>query len=181
MRTNLKNKLQFPVLPVTVIGSYDKKGKPNAMTAAWSTINDWDQVYVILDKHKTTDNIKATKAFTLAFATKDTMVYADYFGLVSGKKVDKIKKSKVKVIKSKYVNAPIFPIFPLTIECKVVSLKDSELVGKIINTSVDNKYLTKGKLDIDKMKVLTYDTASSCYRILGPKVAKAFNIGKKIK
>ena len=61
---------------VFIIGTYDEKGVPNAMNAAWGSQSDFDEITLFLDKHKTTDNVKKTGAFTVAFATKDTMVLA---------------------------------------------------------------------------------------------------------
>ncbi|WP_292282639.1 flavin reductase [Megasphaera sp.] len=69
---------------VFIIGTYDEKGVPNAMNAAWGAQSDYGEITLFLAKHKTTDNIKHTKAFTVAFATKDTVEIADYFGVETG-------------------------------------------------------------------------------------------------
>ena len=37
--------------------------------------------------------MKKTKAFTVAFATKDTVVISDYFGVETGNKVNKIEQA----------------------------------------------------------------------------------------
>lgn len=179
MRKNLGKKWTFLPLPVVVIGTYDKSGKANAMTAAWATVYDYGQVFVSMAKHKTTDNIKLTKAFTIAFATKKTIALADYFGLVSGYKVNKIAKTKVHVSKAKYVNAPIIEEFPVVLECKLVSLKDGNLVGQIVNVNVDKKYLKNNKINTSAMDLVVYDMADNTYKVLGNKVAKAFSCGKK--
>ena len=88
---------QAVILPegAFVIGTYDAEGKPDAMIAAWGAQSDYGEITFFLAKHKTTENIKVTKAFTVAFATEETMVISDYFGLVSGNKDDKIFKSGV--------------------------------------------------------------------------------------
>lgn len=64
---------------VFIIGTYDENGVPNAMNAAWGQQSDYGEITLFLAKHKTTDNVKKTKAFTVAFATKDTVVISDYF------------------------------------------------------------------------------------------------------
>lgn len=173
--------MQFLPLPVVVIGTYDKTGKANAMTAAWATIYDFGQVFVSLSPHKTTDNIKLNKCFTIHFATKDTAIISDYFGMVSGKKVDKIAKAKVHIENGKYVNAPIIKEYPVALECKLVSLDEGNLVGDIVNVSVDSKYLSGKRILTDKMNIITYDMSDHSYRVLGKKVAQAFSCGKKIK
>ena len=51
---------------VFIIGTYDENGVPNAMNAAWGQQSDYGEITLFLAKHKTTDNVKKTKAFTVA-------------------------------------------------------------------------------------------------------------------
>jgi len=179
MRKEFKNKMQFIPLPVCVIGTYNKDKTANAMTAAWATIYDYGQVFVSIDLgHKTADNLKANKAFSLSFATKETIKIADYVGMVSGKKQkDKVKKAKLDVIKSKNVSAPLFKQFPLTLECKVISFDEGNLIGKIISSSVDTKYLDKNN-KLKPIDFVVYDMSHNCYRILGKKIMTSFTTKK---
>ena len=78
---------------VFIIGTYDENGVPNAMNTAWGAQSDYGEITLFLAPHKTTDNVKQTKAFTVAFATKDTVEIADYFGVETGRKVNKIAHS----------------------------------------------------------------------------------------
>lgn len=182
MRKDLGNKMNFLPLPVLMIGTYDEEGKANVMNAAWGGIYDHGKIYISLSNHKTTDNLKIKNAFTVGFATKDTEVISDYFGVVSGREQDKIEKSGVHVIKSNFVDAPIIEEYPLTLECTVESFEDGDLIGKIVNCSVDEKYIDEnGKIDVDKMEIITYDMTSNTYRVLGPVVGKAFKDGFDLK
>lgn len=107
---------------------------------------------------------------------------SDYFGLVSGSKEDKIAKSGVHVVKSNFVDAPIIEEYPLTLECTVDSFKDGELIGTVVNCSVDENYLdADGNIDVDKMEIITFDMTNDTYRVLGGKVGNAFKDGLKIK
>lgn len=178
MRRDLGNEMKFVPLPVAVIGTYDKKGKANAMNAAWCGIIDYGKVYVSLSEHKTTQNLRETKAFTLSFATKKTEVISDYFGVVSGSREDKIAKSGVHIVDSKYVNAPVIEEYPLTLECSMDSFKNGILIGKVENVSIDEDYLKDdGKIDIDKMELITFDMTSNTYRLLGNITGQAFKDG----
>lgn len=182
MRKDLENKMNFLPLPVLMIGTYDENGKANVMNAAWGGIYDYGKIYISLSKHKTTDNLKLKNAFTVSFATKDTEVISDYFGVVSGNDEDKIAKAGVHVIKSNFVDAPIIEEYPLTLECTVESFENGDLIGKIVNCSIDEKYLDeKGNIDVDKMEIITFDMTSNTYRVLGGVVGNAFKDGRNLK
>ena len=91
MRKNFSKKTVLLPLPVYIIGTYDENGKANAMNLAWGTQCGYHEVSLSIAKeHKTTKNILLKKAFTISLATKSTKDIADYFGIVSGNKVDKI-------------------------------------------------------------------------------------------
>ncbi|MDO5812794.1 MAG: flavin reductase [Bacillota bacterium] len=178
MRKDLGDKMQFMPLPVLMLATYDQDGKANVMNAAWGGVYDYNQVYVSLSKHKTTDNLELKKAFTLSFATKKTEKISDYFGVVSGNKEDKIEKSGVHVTPSKHVDAPIIEEYPLTLECTVESFEDGNLIGNVVNVSIDEDYLDEnGKIDVDKMEIIAFDMVNNTYRVLGENVGKAFKDG----
>ena len=71
--------------PVLIIGTYDKNGKPNAMNAAWGGQWDAKEIMISMGAHATTENLNNCPDFTVAFATKQTMVAADFVGIVSAK------------------------------------------------------------------------------------------------
>lgn len=168
---------------VFIIATYDENGVPNAMNAAWGIQSDYTEISFFLGEHKTTENIKKTGAFTVSFATKDTVVISDYFGVESGKNVNKIEKAKVHVHKSVHVNAPVIEEYPLTLECKVKSFDDKTgvLVGEIVAEQADEKILTNGKIDLDKLKPIMYDSSSHAYRVIGEVVGHAFKDGLALK
>ncbi len=170
--------------PVLIIGTFDKDGNPNAMNAAWGGMYDYDKVVIALSKHKTTENLKVSKAFSLAFATKSTVEAADYIGIVSqNKEKDKIKKAGLTFTKSNKVNAPLFDQFPLALECEVDSFNEDEgvLIGKIINASVDEKYIKDGKIDTEALEIIAFDPINAKYRLVGKEVADAFKVGFNLK
>ena len=116
----------------------------------------------------------------------DTLVLSDYFGLVSGRKENKIEKSGVHITRSEFVNAPIIDEYPLTLECKVVEMQETlgemHVIGEVINMQAEESILdAKGKVDLGKLHPLSYDSSTRSYRILGDIVGKAFCDGEKIK
>lgn len=176
----------FP-MPVLIIGTYDENGKPNAMNAAWGGIYDYNQIMVCLSSHKTTDNIRKNKAFTISFATVETVTASDYVGIVSqNDEPNKIEKAGLIAEKAKNVNAPIFTNYPLVLECELVEVFNEDegggnFVGKIVNVSADEKILTNGKVDYKKLNAISFDPTSAKYVALGEEVAFAFREGAKLK
>lgn len=174
--------------PVLVIGTYDKNRIPNAMNAAWGGTWDTHEIVISLGSHATTDNLDLQGEFTVAFATKETMVASDYVGIVSAKKVpEKIGKTGWTVEKAEHVNAPVFQEFPLTLECKVKeALNRSEtgymLIGEVVGILANEAYLGEdGQPDVTKMNLITYDPIHFNYIQLGQPVGHAFADGKQLK
>ena len=170
--------------PVLIIGTYDENDKPNAMNAAWGGTYDFDKVIISLSKHKSTENIKIHNAFTLSFATKSTVIPADFVGIVSGNnEPKKMEKSGLHAIPSNKVHAPLFEEFPITMECEVDKYDEDEgiLIGHILNVSVDEKYIKNGKVDSEALEIIAYDPTSSKYRLVKEAVADAFKCGQALK
>ena len=166
--------------PCVMIATWDKDHNPDVMMAAWAGQYDFRQIVVSMSKHKTTENLELTGAFTVSFADVRTVAESDYLGLVSGSKVpDKVAKAGFTCSPSPNVDAPIIDQYPLTLECKVVSWADGILVGEVVNMSADDSILTDGKVDLDKLRPIVFDAAAMTYRALGDVVGKAWGAGKK--
>ena len=182
-RTNFgsKHALMTTPQPCVMIATWDENKNPDVMMAAWAGQLDYNQVVISLSKHKTTDNLELTKAFTISFADERTVAESDYFGIVSASKVpDKVARAGFTVTPSPNVDAPIINEYPLTLECRVVSFEDGMLIGEVVNMSADESILTDGKVDLTKLKPIVFDAAGVCYRALGDEVGKAWGIGKKL-
>ena len=185
MRKNFGKKTWLYPMPVLIVGTYDENGTPNAMNAAWGGIYDTGLVMVCLaDDHKTTENINKTGAFTLSFATVDTVVPCDYVGIVSANDVpDKFSRAGFHERKSEYVNAPIIEELPMTMECRLSKFnEDGICIGEIVNVSADERVLDEeGKIDARKLNPILYDSAAHAYWSFGERVGSAFSDGKKLK
>lgn len=185
MRKNFGAKTWLYPMPVLIVGTYDKNGVANAMNAAWGGIYDTNQVMVCLaDDHKTTENIKASGAFSVSFATAKTVAACDYVGIVSANDVpDKFQRAGFHAVRSKYVNAPIIEELPMAVECKLIKFNDDGIcIGEIVNVSADEGVLDEnGKVDAKKLDPIIYDSVTHAYWSFGEKVGQAFSDGKKIK
>ena len=85
--------------------------------------------------------------------------------------------------KSAHVNAPVIEEYPLTLECEVKSYDEETgvLTGKIVSSQADEKILTDGKVDLDKLEPIMFDMSTNSYRVIGPVVGKAFHDGLQLK
>ena len=175
--------LLFP-MPVLIIGTYDENGNPNAMNAAWGGISDDTQISICLSPtHKTVENLKLKKAFTVSVADAKHLAECDYVGIASGNNVpDKFAKAGFTAVKSDKVDAPLIAELPFALECEVVSYDDKtcRLVGEIVNVCADESVLTDGKIDIAKLQPLIYNPSAHTYHVVGNKVGNAFSDGKKL-
>ena len=79
------------------------------------------------------------------------------------------------------VNAPLIEELPVALECKVKSFEDGILVGEIVNVTAEESVVTDGKIDIKKLKPISYNPADNTYVALGDVVGKAFSDGLAFK
>jgi len=174
--------------PVLIIGTYNSDGTPNAMNAAWGGQWDSKEIMISMGAHVTTENLARCDEFTVAFATKETMVASDFVGIVSAKNdPEKMLKTGWMATKAEHVNAPVFTDFPMTMECRILrKIDESEegyyIVAEIVNILVDEAYIGEdGKPDVEKMQLITYEPIHHGYVELGKRVGNAFADGKTLK
>lgn len=170
---------------VFIVASYGEDGTPNAMNVAWGGECTRTQVAINIGDHKTTDNILARGAFTVAPADAAHVAEADYFGIATGRRVNKAEGSGLTFTRSEFVDAPVIEEFPLTMECRVVSVEDwageKRFVGEIVNTHVDEAVLDgEGRVDFSHMRPIVYDSTHRVYRVVGEEVGGAWSAGKAL-
>ncbi len=186
MRKNFGAKAMCYPMPVFIIGTYNADGTPNAMNAAWGGISEETEITICVDSgHKTAENLKARMAFTVSMATAGAMTACDYVGIVSGnKEPDKFAKAGFHAVKSEFVDAPLIAELPMALECEVISYDEEtcRLVGRIVNVSAEESVLgDNGKVDVRKLRPITYDPMNHQYLVLGEKVGQAFHDGTALK
>ncbi len=183
MRKNIGAKALIYPQPVLVLSTYNADGTADAMTAAWGGVREANKIFVVLDEsHKTTQNLLRDGAFVVNIGDEEHVVACDYVGLVSANEcTDKMQKAGFTVTESQFVHAPIVNELKLALECKVLSFQDELLIGEVVNVSAKEEILTDGKVDVAKLKPITYDSAGHTYVALGKIVGKAFFDGNKLK
>lgn len=187
MKTNIKTTEAIFPMPVLMVATYNEDGSIDVMNAAWGTMLERDYVILNLtESHKTVQNIKNRKAFTVSIADAKHVVEADYFGIVSANNTkNKFEKSGLTSTKSKLVDAPIINEFPICIECEFVEYQGGQygcgVIGKIVNVSAEDRIISNNQVDIAKLEAIAFDPYTHGYYKVTERVGNAFKDGSKLK
>ena len=187
MRKNIKTTEAIFPMPVLMIATYNDDGSVDVMNAAWGMMLERDLVVLNLtETHKTVQNIKKRKAFTVSIADAKHVKEADYFGVVSGNNTpNKFENSKLTAIKSTLVDAPIVNEFPVCMECEFVEYQDDKygcgVIGKIVNVSAEESVMKDDKVDITSLNAIAFDPYTHGYYKVTERVGEAFKDGLQLK
>ncbi len=171
----------LPAVMVTC-GDMDKS---NVLTVAWTGIvaSDPATTYVSIRKERYSHGIiSKTKEFCINLTTESLVRATDYVGVKSGRDEDKFKTAKLNKEKSTIVSCPMIKESPVSIECKVIEIKEmgshDMFLAEIVAVNVDAKYIDeKGKFDMQKCELIAYSHGH--YYALGKKLGKfGFSVKK---
>jgi flavin reductase (DIM6/NTAB) family NADH-FMN oxidoreductase RutF len=188
MKKSLGPKTLVYPTPVLVVGTYDKAGKPNVMTASWGGICCSQPPCVAVSLRKATytyASIVLRKAFTISIPSEDYVKQADYFGLVSGRNTDKFAATKLTPKKSDVVDAPYVKEFPVVLECQLLHVLElgvhTQFIGEVLDAKVEESLLGTGAaVEIKKVKPLIFVPDSQDYYGIGSFIGKVFSVGQGI-
>jgi flavin reductase (DIM6/NTAB) family NADH-FMN oxidoreductase RutF len=180
------NTLIYPT-PTWVVGTYDKDGKPNAMTIAWGGICCSQPPCVTVSLRKATysyNNIIQRKAYTLSVPSVDHVKEADYFGIASGRNADKFAATGLTPVRAEHVDAPYVQEFPMVLECKLLHTVEiglhTQFIGEIVDVIVEENALGEDGLpDMDKIRPFVFAPGPRTYYSIGGLIGKGFAIGKE--
>jgi flavin reductase (DIM6/NTAB) family NADH-FMN oxidoreductase RutF len=179
--------LVYPT-PVFLVGTYDKAGRPNIMTASWGGICCSKPPCIAVALRKATysyASIVERKAFTISIPSENQAKKADYCGLVSGRTVDKFADTGLTPVRSDLVDAPYVKECSLVVECELVQTFElglhTQFVGQVLDVKADKEVVKDGGLvDVLKVKPLIFTPDSQEYYGVGRFIGKAFSMGEKI-
>ncbi|MBU0909764.1 MAG: flavin reductase family protein [Proteobacteria bacterium] len=182
------NTLVYPT-PVWVIGTYDQNGKANVMTAAWGGICCSAPPCIAVSLREATythGRIIARQAFTVNVGVEKYAAEVDYFGLSSGRSVDKFAATGLTAVKSEVVDAPYIAEFQLVLECKLKQIVEiglhTQFIGEIIDVKADEEILGENDIpDIALLRPMIFSPGSRRYHGVGQQIGEAFNLGKRLR
>ena len=189
MKRSLGAKTLALPTPVWVVGTYDAEGKANGMTAAWGGICCSKPPCVCVSLREATYSYGAIlerKAFTVNVPSAEQVRIADYFGIASGRDVDKFAVAGLTEVRAEHVDAPLVDDFPLNLECTLIhTLKiglHTLFVGEILDVKADESILNvNGRPSIEKLNPPIFSTGEASYFDIGKALGPAFTIGEKLK
>ena len=188
MKKSMGTKTIVYPTPVYIVGTYDEAGKPNVMAAAWGGICCSKPPCVTISLRKATytyGSIMDQKCFTISIPSQDHVKEADYFGIASGKEVNKFAATGLTPVKSELVNAPYVKEFGIVLECKLIHTHEiglhTQFIGEILDVKVDEALIGEDGLpDAEKAKPISWFPGNRRYYGIGEYLGIAFSIGKEI-
>ncbi|MDQ0205192.1 flavin reductase family protein [Pectinatus haikarae] len=159
MKKDIGSVLGLYPTPLVIIGAM-VQDKPNWLIAGHVGIIGHDRIMVSLAKpHYTNKGIKENKVLSVNIVNEKLLSEASYVGKVSGSKVD---KSTVFAHSIGELGAPLVNASPLTMECSVVDVYDTEgfesFVLKIEHTYAEESILNEeGKIDYHVLKPVLFE------------------------
>ncbi len=188
MKKSLGAKTLLYPTPVCVVGTYDREGLPNVMTAAWAGICCSSPPCIAVSLRKATytyGNIMERKAFTISLPSEDYVKQADYFGMASGRDEDKLSRARLTAVKGDLVDAPFVKEFPLALECRLLHTIEiglhTEFIGEILDVKADEECLgPDGLPDIEKIRPIMFSPEGRKYHGVGRLLGNAFSVGREV-
>lgn len=173
--------------PALLVCTYDAQGKANAMVAAWGGICSSEPLCLSVSVRPmrwTHDPLLERKAFTVGIASASMLTAADYLGIASGRRYDKLSAAGLTPVRSEKVDAPYIAECPVVLECtlrETLTVGSHVLmIGEIVDVLADKACMAEGKdhPDIAKVAPLIYDSGSKAYYGVGSRLGDAFSAGK---
>lgn len=165
----------FP-LPVVIITSLDKNGRPNICTVAWTgtVCSDPPMLSISLRKERYSHElISATKEFVVNVPSVKEIKVTDYCGVVSGRDVDKFERTGLTPAPSSAVKTPLILECPVNLECRVKKTLElgshTMFIAEVLAVQVNANLMTpSGRLALEKAGLAAF--AHGGYYALGKKL-----------
>lgn len=180
MKKNIGSALALYPTPVVVAGAM-AGDKPTWTLVAHVGIIGHDRILVSLaSAHYINQFIKENNKLTVNLVDESMLPEADYVGSVSGGKTD---KSEVFAYELGESGAPVISKAPLTMECSVVDVYNTNgfesFICTIDNTYVEEEHLTEaGKINYQTLKPVLFDFPAYEYLKTGDVIGKCLSFKK---
>jgi flavin reductase (DIM6/NTAB) family NADH-FMN oxidoreductase RutF len=165
----------FP-LPVVLVTSTDKSGKPNIITLAWAGIicSEPPMLSISIRPGRYSHGlIKEQMEFAVNIPTSLIVRQTDICGTISGRSHDKFKETGLNPEPAAVIKSPLIKECPVNLECKVKDIiplgTHDMFIAEIVSVHVDESVVSaSGKVDHSKAKPFSYNWGE--YWSLGEKI-----------
>ena len=177
-KQNIGNLLALYPKPMTVVGA-EVEGKVNWLVVGHTGIIGHDRILLSMSKsHYTNQGIRKSKKLSVSLVSREMLPKADYVGSVSGASVDKSEVFEYHIGEN---GTPVIDISPLTMECNVVDIYETEgfdnFICSVVNTYVSPDVLgDNGKPDYTRMKPVLFDFPTYSYLATGEVIGKCLQL-----
>ena len=173
--------------PTVLVGTM-VEGKPNFMTVAWCGVANSLPPMVsvsIRPQRYTFHGMIASHEFSINIPSVDQVKEADYCGITSGAKVDKVAVCGFKIFYGALKNAPLIEQCPVNLACRIehiLELGSHQLViGLVQETHVTDTCLNDGRPDFRQIRPIVFgSTTPAEYFAFGESVGRAFVVGRQL-
>ena len=165
-------------VPAVMVSVADQNHRPNIITVAWAGTVCTNPPMVSISVRPSRysyEIIEKTGEFVINLTNEKLAKACDYCGVVSGRDVDKFKKTGLTPVPVEHVKAPAIAESPVNIACRVVEShplgSHTMFVAEVLGVTVDDAYLDEtGKFDINGTGLIMYSHGE--YFALGKKLGK---------
>lgn len=177
-KQNIGNLLALYPKPMTVVGA-EVEGKVNWLVVGHTGIIGHDRILLSMSKsHYTNQGIRKSKKLSVSLVSLEMLPKADYVGSVSGASVDKSEVFEYHIGEN---GTPVIDISPLTMECNVVDIYETEgfdnFICSVVNTYVSPDVLgDNGRPDYTRLKPVLFDFPTYSYLATGEVIGKCLQL-----
>lgn len=173
-------------VPAVMVSVTDKDGRSNIITVAWAGTVCTNPPMVSISVRPSRYSYKMiedTGEFVINLTNESLVKACDYCGVVSGRDVDKFKKTGLTPIPMEHVRAMGIGESPVNMECRVTEKRElgshTMFIAEVVGVTVDDSYMDEtGKFYINESGLVMYSHGE--YFALGKNLGKfGFSVKKK--
>lgn len=173
-------------VPAVMVSVTDKDGRSNIITVAWAGTVCTNPPMVSISVRPSRYSYKMiedTGEFVINLTNESLVKACDYCGVVSGRDVDKFKKTGLTPIPMEHVRAMGIGESPVNMGCRVTEKRvlgsHTMFIAEVVGVTVDDSYMDEtGKFHINESGLVMYSHGE--YFALGKNLGKfGFSVKKK--
>lgn len=173
-------------VPAVMVSVTDKEGKSNIITVAWAGTVCTNPPMVSISVRPSRYSyqiLEETGEFVINLTNESLVKACDYYGVVSGRDVDKFAKTGLTPIPMEHVHAMGIEESPVNMECKITEKRElgshTMFIAEVVGVTVDDQYMDEtGKFHINESGLVMYSHGE--YFALGKKLGKfGYSVKKK--